>query len=331
MLLDYLDLDSVEMSANPRFERTTGKEKKPDLFITISSKDKSVSYRIRLQLEHKSKLRRKDSLQTYHYTIHAYEQELDERKSAQVPLNDLQTKPLENEAIGKNQTVLSPIIQIILYHGKARKVRKPNLDSFFGHVPKEVRKELKPYIQFPNIELVNLRDFDENDWPNDIPELLVMFRALSYIFDSNKEERLYELYKILIEQTDRFETINNCVDIRDLVVNYFDCHSKNINRKKLEEWDNRFKNKIEKSGEQMTSGLLYKTYIKGMAEGKAEGMAEGKAETLVSILNQRFGSVSQEIRSAIYKLCNTSVFDSFLTKALKSESLEEFEKSLPLN
>ena len=66
--------------------------------------------------------------------------------------------------------------------------------------------------------------------------------------------------------------------------------------------------------------------IEGKKEGRIEGLKEGLKEAIIEILDERFGSITQEISSAMNKIDDVDKLKSLNRIALKCESLEEFSE-----
>jgi flagellar biosynthesis/type III secretory pathway protein FliH len=66
----------------------------------------------------------------------------------------------------------------------------------------------------------------------------------------------------------------------------------------------------------------------GKIEGKREGRIEGKAEDIVSILDVKFGKISETLREPLYAVTDNNRLQHLVRFAVKCESFEEFYKEL---
>ena len=64
---------------------------------------------------------------------------------------------------------------------------------------------------------------------------------------------------------------------------------------------------------------------KGIEKGRAEGRAEGKTETLIKLLINKFGFLSEEYKNKIGKLSNETI-DIILMEIFDIKSMNELDK-----
>ncbi|MDR2116614.1 MAG: hypothetical protein LBP87_09580, partial [Planctomycetaceae bacterium] len=70
--------------------------------------------------------------------------------------------------------------------------------------------------------------------------------------------------------------------------------------------------------------------VEGRAVGKAEGEVEGRIEAIISILDVKFGEVSETIRSSLCVITDVNRLQELVRFAAKCDTFEEFSKKLKL-
>ncbi|MDR1483530.1 MAG: hypothetical protein LBT09_01760 [Planctomycetaceae bacterium] len=67
---------------------------------------------------------------------------------------------------------------------------------------------------------------------------------------------------------------------------------------------------------------------RGITIGEARGIAKGKAEGIISILDVKFGEISETVRDSLYAVTDNDRLKNLLRFAAKCESFEEFDNEL---
>jgi hypothetical protein len=82
---------------------------------------------------------------------------------------------------------------------------------------------------------------------------------------------------------------------------------------------------LETTLERYGQTFFVKGEAKGKVEGKAEGKVEGKAESLILLLEQRFGSLSDAQKELIYQF-NENAFTQVFKKLFTLNQLDDVFK-----
>jgi hypothetical protein len=66
----------------------------------------------------------------------------------------------------------------------------------------------------------------------------------------------------------------------------------------------------------------------GITIGESRGIAKGKVEGIISILDVKFGEISETVRDSLYAVTDNDRLKNLLRFAAKCESFEEFDNEL---
>jgi hypothetical protein len=124
----------------------------------------------------------------------------------------------------------------------------------------------------------------------------------------------------------------------------FACYVFDSNRHLTQEGEKQFKQQIQKTfkgEEKIMWSPLAKRYgaagikqgIKqgieiGRAEGEAKGKTEGEVESIISILDVKFGEISETVRNSLYAVTDVNRLQELVRFAAKCDTFEEFFKKL---
>jgi len=75
-------------------------------------------------------------------------------------------------------------------------------------------------------------------------------------------------------------------------------------------------------------GIREEWEAKGIAKGIAEGKAEGRIDTLIDMLEAKFGSVPDDLRSRLMELKDPANIKETIRKAVNAETISEFSRLL---
>jgi hypothetical protein len=64
--------------------------------------------------------------------------------------------------------------------------------------------------------------------------------------------------------------------------------------------------------------------------GKAEGEVEGRIEAIISILDVKFGEISETVRNSLCVITDVNRLQELVRFAAKCDTFEEFSKKLKL-
>jgi hypothetical protein len=233
---------------------------------------------------------------------------------------------------------LPPIILVIFHHGVGIYTGSVELSDEFEQVAGTEEYKLKQKAILFDLSLL-----PKNELPHDpdVPELYVSLRIMQIIMSKNLDHILCEedLWNELKPHSSKQKYRRFA---RLFMLYVFDS-----NRYLTENGEQQFNQQIQKifKGEKMMLSPLAERYaaigvekgrregrregrIEGKREGKREGRIEGKAEDIVSILDVKFGKISETLREPLYAVTDNNRLQHLVRFAVKCESFEEFYKEL---
>jgi hypothetical protein len=75
--------------------------------------------------------------------------------------------------------------------------------------------------------------------------------------------------------------------------------------------------------------VFQEVYADELAEARAEASAAVQTKTVLRILERRIGSIPGDLRARVMTIQDESLLDRLIDAAVESQSIEEFERSLP--
>lgn len=332
-LLDEIDLPQLTVTVR-HFRDEHFQETRADMVYKIPLKNTPEKHiKIYIVIEHKSY----DDSHTMSQLL-KYEQQIIDHEIAFAKKEKCYTKDFK----------LPPIILVIFHHGVGIYTGSVELGDEFEQVAGTEDYKLKQQAI-----LFDLSSLPKSELPHDpeVPELYVSLRIMQVIMSKNLDNILCEedLFNELKPYSDQPEYRRFA---RLFMLYVFDS-----NRYLTENGKQQFNQQIQKTfkGEKMILSPLAERYAaigreqgmeigveKGIAIGKEQGITQGiaigesrssaksKAEDIISILDVKFGEVSETVRESLYAITDNNRLQELVRFAVKCESFEEFYKELKL-
>ncbi|MDR2757717.1 MAG: Rpn family recombination-promoting nuclease/putative transposase [Planctomycetaceae bacterium] len=336
-LQKQLNIPTLKISVR-RFRDDNFRETRSDMVYEIPLKKNRKKYvKIYIVIEHKSYDDSHTMSQLFNYEAQIIKAEIDSAKK-----NAIYTKDFK----------LSPIILVIFHHGDVVYTGSVELSDEFEKV--EGTEEFT--IKQKGI-IFDLSSKDKKELPHDphVPELYIALRIMQVIMSKNLDEVLCE--EELLEELKPYTEDPDCRKFARLLM----CYVFDSNRHLTQAGEKQFNQQIQQTfkGVKIMWSPLAERYIatgvkkgrvegkvegraEGRAEGKVEGRAEGKAEgkimgeldgrieAIISILDVKFGEISETIRDSLCAITDINRLQELIRIATKCDTFEEFCKKLKL-
>ena len=294
-VVDLFDMTSLEIRKDS-FVDNTLKEYFSDLLYCVDTKDGVSSY-VYVLFEHKSYPERLISLHLLRYMARIWEQA--------VKLGE--SKPLP------------PVIPVVVYHGRSKwKVGLDFQDLF------DLPGALQVYLPDFRYLLCDLTQYSDEEMRGAVT-LKAAFLLMKHIFAEDLADRLpgiLELLKDLLNKRSGLEYL-------ETLLRYVASGSDQIREEEIERG---LKEILREKGgdimptvaEQWIERGIQQGIQQGIRQGIQQGILETSRTALIEVLEERFETVSQTLRSRLRAITDPDVLKSLLKRALNAGSLEEF-------
>jgi predicted transposase YdaD len=311
-----------------RFRDENFQETRADMIYEIPlKKNRKKHVKIYIIIEHKSYDDSHTMLQLFNYETQIIHAEIDSAKKKNI--------------YNKNFK-LSPIILVIFHHGEGTYTGSVELADEFEEISgtKEFTIKQKGII-------FDLSSKDKKDLPHDpnVPELYIALRIMQVIMSKNIDEILREEY--LLEELKPYTEDIECRKFARLLF----CYILDSNRHLTQKGEKQFSRQIQKTfkGVKIMWSPLAQRYIatgmekgiaigeakgrtegeaKGRTEGEAQGEINGRIDAVISILDVKFGEISETVRSSLCAVKDIDRLQKLVRLAAKCDTFEEFYNKL---
>jgi hypothetical protein len=303
-----LDLDRLVVE-RVKFRDELFRETRPDIVYKVPFRRTDEYIRFYTIIEHKSFDDHSAIFQTWGYVRQLSVLDVNER------LTDPKTK--KKCKTWPKGFLLSPIIPIILHHGKKPFSGETQLVNLFYPLPGA--KEYLPHMQ---AILFDLSTIEKEMLPRDpnAPELYVVLLMMKVIFSKSRSE-LKATFKLILKELEPYSKIPKYRELIRKCWYYFLYNAEKLIEADYFEAESDVREAI---GEDKLPTLVQLWEQRGRVQGKVEG----KAELIIAMLEDRFGEVPQATQEAIAKITDRTVIRQLALLAGNCKSLAEFAKAL---
>ncbi|MDR1492601.1 MAG: Rpn family recombination-promoting nuclease/putative transposase, partial [Planctomycetaceae bacterium] len=239
---------------------------------------------------------------------------------------DYETSLAKKEKRYSKDFKLPPILLVIFHHGEGVYTGSVELGDEFEPIAGTEDYGLKQRAILFDLSLLKKSDLPHDP---DVPELYVALRIMQVIMSKNLDEILHEedLFEELKPHSDEPE----CRKFIRLFMYYL----LDSNRHLTDDGEKRLNQQIQKifKGEKIMLSPLAERYAaigeaRGMAIGEARGEAKGKVEDVISILDVKFGEISETVHESLDAVTDIKRLQELVRFAVKCNSFEEFYQKL---
>ncbi|MDR2755707.1 MAG: Rpn family recombination-promoting nuclease/putative transposase [Planctomycetaceae bacterium] len=335
MLRKQLDIPNLKISVR-RFRDENFQEARADMVYEIPlKKNKNKHVKIYIVIEHKSY----DNSHTMSQLLN-YETQIIHAEIALAKKKGIYTKDFK----------LPPIILVIFHHGEEIYTGSVELADEFEKIKGTRKFTIRQQGIIFDLSLKNKEDLPHDP---DVPELYIALRIMQVIMNKNLDEILREEY--LLEELKPYTDDPECRKFARLLA----CYIFDSNRHLTQEGGKQFNQQLQKTfkGVKIMWSPLAERYIatgvekgikigitqgreegitqgreegitQGREKGKEEGELDGRIEAVISILDVKFGEVSETIRDSLCAITNINCLQELIRFAAKCNTFEEFYKEL---
>ncbi|MDR2170898.1 MAG: Rpn family recombination-promoting nuclease/putative transposase [Planctomycetaceae bacterium] len=311
ILLVQLDILNLSVSVR-RFRDKNFQEARADMVYEIPLKNNPKKrLKIYIVVEHKSYNDTHSMSQLLKYEAQIIDAEITLAKKLKIYTKDFK---------------LPPIILVIFHHGGGVYTGSVELADEFENIA-----GTEEFIIKQKGIIFDLSSKSKEELPHDtnVPELYIALRIMQIILNNNIEKILQE--ENLIEVLKPYADDPKYRQFGRLFAYYVFDNSHNLS----EECTKQFNNQLQKTfkGGQFMLSQFAERYVaigkkQGRAKGIVEGIAEGRIEDIISILDIKFGEVSETVRSSLCAITDIDRLHKLVRVAVKCDTFEEFSKSL---
>jgi len=209
---------------------------------------------------------------------------------------------------------LSPIIPIVIYHGRARWNIDERLTSLF-----KCPEELKCFAPDFTYALCDLSRFSDEEIRG-VVILKSTLLLLKYILRDELRDHLPKILGLLRELTDK----KTGMEYLEIVLTYV---SRGTDR--VDEEDVRCA--VEEAFPIIGGDIMPTLAEKWIEQGVQQGLLQALRGALIEVLEERFETVSQTLRNKLREINDPDVLKSLHKKALHADSLEEFRDTVQVS
>ncbi|MDR2116302.1 MAG: Rpn family recombination-promoting nuclease/putative transposase [Planctomycetaceae bacterium] len=348
-LQNQLDIPNLKISVR-RFRDENFKEARSDMIYEIPLKNNSQKYvKIYIIIEHKSYDESHTMSQLFNYETQIINAEIAIAKKKKI--------------YNKNFK-LSPIILVIFHHGQVVYTGSVELSDEFEKI-----EGTEEFILKQKGIIFDLSSMDKTELPHDpnVPELYASLRIMQVIMSKNLDEILCE--EELLEELKPYTDNPECRKFARLFASYVFDSNHHLTQKGEQQFKQQLQ-KTFKGGKTMWSPLAKRYgaaglkkgikkgikqgikigeakgeargeargriegriegRVEGKVEGRAEGELEGRIEAIISILDVKFGEISETVRGSLCAITEVNLLQELVRFAAKCDTFEEFSKKLKL-
>lgn len=281
------DMSSVEIRKDSFVEKEL-KEYFSDLLYCVDTRDGGSSY-VYVLFEHKSYPERLISLHLLRYMARIWEHAVKVGESMRLP----------------------PIIPVVVYHGRSKwKVGQDFQDLF------DLPEELKVYLPDFRYLLCDLTQYSDEEMRGAVT-LKAAFLLMKHIFAADLADRLPGILKLIKDLLNK----RSGLEYLETLLRYVASGSDQIREEEIERG---IKEVLREKGGDIMPTVAEKWIEQGIQQGIQQGILEASRGDLIEVLEERFGTVSQTLRTRLRAITDPDVLKSLHKKALNTGSLEEF-------
>ncbi|MDR2756328.1 MAG: Rpn family recombination-promoting nuclease/putative transposase [Planctomycetaceae bacterium] len=345
-LQKQLSIPNLTISVR-RFRDENFREARSDMIYEIPLKNNQNKHvKTYVVIEHKSYDESHTMLQLFNYEVQIISAEIDLAKKKGIYTKDFK---------------LPPIILIIFHHGGGIYTGSVELSDEFEKIDGAEEFTIKQ-----RGIVCDLSRMTKEDLPHDpnVPELYIALRIMQVIMSKNLDGILQEEYLL-----DELKPYTNDPDYRKFA-RLLMCYIFDSNRYLTEEGEKQFKQQLKQTfkGVEIMWSPLAERYIatgeargikKGIEQGRTEGRVqgieqgitegrvqgreigitegreigelEGRIEAIISILDVKFGEVSETVRDSLCVITDVNRLQALVRFAAKCDTFEEFYKQLNID
>ena len=215
-----------------------------------------------------------------------------------------------------NPSPCPPVVPVVVYHGRSKwKVGLDFQDLF--NLPEALRVYLPDFRYL----LCDLTQYSDDEMKGAVT-LKAAFLLMKHIFAEDLGDRLpgiLELLRGLLNKRSGLEYLETlltpCVKI-DV--------ASGSDRIREEEIERGVKELLREKGGDIMPTVAEQWIERGIQQGIQQGILETSRGALIEVLEERFGMISQTLRSRLKAITDPDVLKSLHKKALGTGSLEEF-------
>ena len=222
----------------------------------------------------------------------------------------------EEEARGAKPGRITPILAIVVYHGRARwtaphlpgdvMTADPELQDLVTEDP-----ELHGQMYGPGYRLRDIGRMPENEWACD-PDLKSSLLALVHAYRGQAGSRVLSRIRDLLSEGTKFEK-----QTYRYILKAYDIDLETL----LATVETKGATTVASLAEQLISKGRTEGEARGVARGRAEGEARGRASILNRLLERRFGRVPAAVRERV-RSASVHELDAWLDAVLEAPTLE---------
>ena len=294
-ILNLIDLEELQIEKDSYVTKEL-EEYYSDLVYKVKINNRE-GY-IYLLLEHKSYYERYLPLQLLEYMVQMWRLKIKQY--------------IEKEEPKVDEFKLPIIIPLVIYHGEKRLSKPLNLTEIID-IPES---KMKIYIPDYEYHLYDIPSYKDEELKGNV-ELRLMEWLFKYIRKPEFKDKFIEFLKSIPKE--------NLLGDFILTVGIYVISASKITSEELIEIYDKYVPNIQ-GGQVM--GTLQMLVEEGRKEGEKEGRKEGKRDAVIEILEERFGSVPEEIREAVQSIDNLSQLSFLVIKASTIENIEKFSQIL---
>ena len=315
-VLALIDLSKIRVESNSFIDNAL-KESYTDILLELPLTRRIDGAprvaQVYLLIEHKSASDGLSVFQVLRYMIRIWEEE-------------------ERNTKKKAGFLLSPIISVILHHGRTEFKEPLQFQKSVAAIPG--MEDMIPKFQ---PKLIDLHKISGEELPKDDPRLYAALAALQTVF----EKELSPAFQDSLRQLAALCDDPGMQKFMETVLTYIITSARRMDQKKsravlaeiknpkgepimatiAEGWKADLK---EEAREELTAELL----AKGRAEGEAKGRVEGQANMIVRVLLRRFSEVPEDIQVAVREITDLDRLNTLADTAAVCQDLNEFRDVL---
>ena len=265
-----------------------------DLLYQTSLKDGTDSY-VYVLFEHKSYPEPLVAFHLLRYMVRIWEQDLKQGFSGKLPT----------------------VIPIVIYHGIAGWKVDERLINLFN-----CPKELKSFLPDFTYVLCDISRFSDEEIRG-VVILKTTLLLLKYIMRDELRDQFPEILGLLRELTGK----KTGIEYLETVLTYV---SRGTDRVDEEDVRRAVEEAFPDIGGKIMPTIAEKWIEQGLQQGIQQGILQSVREAVIDILELRFEVVSESIVNRLNEIYDPSILKIFHRKAVKVNSLEEFEQIIDL-
>ncbi|MDR2761836.1 MAG: Rpn family recombination-promoting nuclease/putative transposase [Planctomycetaceae bacterium] len=321
-LREQLDIPNLKISVRRFRDDNNFKESRADMVYEIplkNAKDKHV--KIYIVIEHKSYDYSHTISQLLKYETQIIETEIELAKKEERYTADFK---------------LPPIILVIFHHGDSAYTGSTELRDEFMQI-----KGIENLILNQQAIVLDLFKMKKNDLPRikNVPELYIALRIMQIILNKDLKWTL-ENDDDMLEELKPYVNDPDCRNFARIFHYYVLDSSRKLTETVKKQFSEKL-NQIFKESDMISPLNVNSRYIDigkkegieigieiGMEKGMEIGIIKERIEAIISLLDVKFGEISETVRKPLQEITNIENLKDILQFAKKSDTFEEFNNKL---